>query len=302
MHEARADRQTLSHGVLGSIGVHCLGVLAAGEPAVKLAAASRCAHMWAALRTAHGDAPSAEPFAQWPQPVAIPDVPARPAALKMVRPADVPRRRLGSAAGRAGLLHAIAHIEFNAIDLAFDMAVRFTPAIAAMGLDWRAFLDEWLQVGREEALHFSLVAARMAELGMGYGDLPAHAGLWDAAQQTADSVLARLAIAPMVLEARGLDVTPTMIEKLHANGDPDSARVLQRIYDDEIGHVAIGTRWFEAVCANEGHAPLETFHRLVLERFKGRLKPPFNVKGRAEAGLDFAFYGALTRQGTESTK
>ncbi|MEL6507845.1 MAG: ferritin-like domain-containing protein [Pseudomonadota bacterium] len=287
---------------LSQIGKQCLAVLNAGEPSAKLAAVGQCASRWLSAQASTFNDTDSGVFADWPIASHLPDIPQRPSRLRLVRPADVPRRRLGSEAGRASLLHAIAHIEFNAIDLAFDMAARFTPSVAAMGLNWEAFLNDWLTVGREEALHFSLINDRLTAFGLAYGDLPAHAGLWDAARQTADSVLARLAIAPMVLEARGLDVTPTMIEKLRTHGDHDSALILQRIYDDEIGHVAIGTSWFEGVCAKEGKQPLETFHQLVAERFSGQIKPPFNVAGRAEAGLDFAFYGRLARQETECRK
>ena len=214
-----------------------------------------------------------------------PDRPARPVRPRLASPSAVPKRRLNSQKGRFALLHAIAHIEFNAIDLAFDMAVRFSPAIAAGGLDEATFIDDWFSVGADEARHFLLVRERLVALGGDYGDLPAHDGLWDAAAATADDPLARLAIAPMVLEARGLDVTPSMIVKLKAVGDDASAAILQIIYEEEIGHVATGARWFERLCAARGLNVKDSFRMLVATRFKGALKPPFNEAARQAAGI-----------------
>jgi len=222
----------------------------------------------------------------------VPERPARPDRPALVAPGDVPRRRLGSAAGRIALLHAIAHIEFNAIDLAIDMAVRFWPAIAALGLDPFAFRRDWIGIAAEEAIHFGLVEQRLQALGAHYGDCPAHNGLWEAAADTAGDVLARLAIAPLVLEARGLDVTPTMITKLESVGDIASADILKRIYRDEIGHVAIGNRWFRAVCKARGEPPAAAFRQLVETHFPAGLKSPFNHTAREQAGLDLAFYAA----------
>jgi uncharacterized ferritin-like protein (DUF455 family) len=145
-------------------------------------------------------------------------------------------------------------------------------------------------VGGEEADHFAMVRGRLAELGADYGDLPAHDGLWQAARDTADSLPARLAIVPLVLEARGLDVNPQMAEKFRAAGDEESARILDVILRDEVGHVAAGMRWFSAICVKSGHDPVENFRRLVAERFKGGLKPPFNEAAREQAGLIKAFY------------
>jgi uncharacterized ferritin-like protein (DUF455 family) len=201
----------------------------------------------------------------------------------------MPKRRAGgSPAGRIALLHALAHIELNAIDLAWDIVARFADGDAP-----RAFCDDWVAVAAEEAEHHALLAARLAAFGAGYGDLPAHDGLWQAAEATAHDLLARLAIVPLVLEARGLDVTPAMIERLDRFGDGESAAVLRRIYADEIGHVAIGMRWFAALCAQRGLAAETTYHRLVRRYFKGTLKPPFNDPGRTEAGLTAAFYAPL---------
>ncbi|MFN0023614.1 MAG: ferritin-like domain-containing protein [Parvularculaceae bacterium] len=216
--------------------------------------------------------------------------PARPTAPALVAPRDVPRRRLGTAAGRTGLLHALAHIELNAVDLAFDMALRFAGEIDRAGLDSGAFVADWVGVGHEEASHFLMLNARLQALGSHYGALPAHDGLWEAAEATGDSALARLAIAPMVLEARGLDVTPGMAARLRAAGDKESAAILDRIFADEIGHVAIGVRWFTRLCAARGLEPGAAFEGLVADRFRGGLKPPFNEAARNEAGLAPAFY------------
>ncbi len=198
----------------------------------------------------------------------------------------MPRRRVNSApAGRIALLHALAHIELNAIDLAWDMVSRF----AAPWLP-RAFIDDWVRVGDEEAAHFTMLAARLRDLGVAYGDLPAHDGLWESARATAHDLAARLAIVPLVLEARGLDVTPAMAAKLRAAGDFASADILDIVYREEIGHVAIGRRWFAFVCATRGTEPAAAWQSLVARHFKGRLKRPFNIAGRHAAGLPESWY------------
>ena len=226
-------------------------------------------------------------LADWTPP---PTRPARPALPVLISPHRTPRRRLGSERGRVALIHALAHIEFNAIDLAFDMALRFAPAVEALGLDWRAFVSEWSGVGAEEASHFSALSGRLAEMGSAYGALPAHDGLWETAARTADDVLARLALAPLVLEARGLDVTPKLMVDLRAVGDVPTAGILERIYQDEIGHVAVGARWFDAVAGVRKLDPAAAFRRLVEERFRSPLKPPFNESARTLAGLRREFY------------
>jgi len=190
------------------------------------------------------------------------------------------------------LLHALAHVELNAIDLAWDIIARFT----GEGLP-RGFYDDWTAIAAEEAKHHALVARRLAALGAAYGDLPAHDGLWEAAQSTAHDLLARLAIVPLVLEARGLDVTPEMSERLGRLGDPESAAALQVIYDEEIGHVAAGRRWFAWLCERRGLDPLPAYHDLVRRHFRGALKAPFNHAGRAAAGFEAAFYEPLVSSG-----
>ncbi len=225
-----------------------------------------------------------------------PKAPSRPEKPVLAPPGAMPRRRLSSVKGRIALLHAVAHIEFNAINLAFDMAVRFTPSVFASGLDAYSFTKDWINVGADEARHFQMIEDRLNTLGAAYGDLPAHNGLWEAADATMDDVLARLAIAPMVLEARGLDVTPAMIEKLINVGDEDSAALLTIIYNEEIGHVAAGRRWFEDICAIRGVRPLGAFHTLVENRFAGILKPPFNHKARQQAGMAEHYYADLATE------
>jgi uncharacterized ferritin-like protein (DUF455 family) len=219
--------------------------------------------------------------------------PARPAAPELRPPRDMPKRRnFGSPAGRTALLHALAHIELNAIDLAWDIVARF----AGLGLQ-REFFADWARVATEEARHFLLLSDRLAELGAKYGDLPAHDGLWDAAVATADDVLARLAVVPLVLEARGLDVTPEMALRLERAGDARSAAILHVIYQQEIGHVAIGRRWFDQLCRAQGLAPEQVFHDRVGRCFKGALKPPFNHAAREAAGLPAGYYEPLADSG-----
>lgn len=249
-------------------------VLLTPRPSDKAAAARRVAAQWRSGEIAELGTATA------------PDRPGRHDRPILGPPREVPRRRIGAAIqGRVALLHALAHIELNAIDLAFDISVRF--ADEAMP---RQFHDDWVSVGDDEARHYLMLADRLAELGASYGDLIAHDGLWQAAEETADDLLARLAIVPMVLEARGLDVTPAMIGRLRHVGDDRSARILQTIHDEEIGHVAAGVRWFRFLCERRGLEPESTYRNLVTERFKGTLKPPFNRTSRDRAGLPSSFY------------
>ncbi|MGA7863728.1 MAG: ferritin-like domain-containing protein, partial [Stellaceae bacterium] len=190
------------------------------------------------------------------------------------------------------LLHALAHIELNAIDLACDLIARFSREPLP-----RAFLDDWVGVAAEEAVHFELLVQRLADFGACYGDLPAHDGLWESAAATADDLLARLAVVPLVLEARGLDVTPEMTATLERAGDRETATVLCRIYRDEIDHVAAGVRWFDELCGVCGLVPEETSRELVRRYFKGELKPPFNREARAAAGFPARYYEPLLRGG-----
>lgn len=226
--------------------------------------------------------------------LAPPDRPGRPSEPLLTLPRDAPKRGFGTLAGRVALLHALAHIELNAVDLAFDMALRFAGEAEASGLDARDFVSEWSAIGRDEARHFLMLEARLRALGSHYGALTAHDGLWEAAGATADCLLARLAVAPLVLEARGLDVTPGLAERLGRAGDPESAAILNTIYAEEIGHVAAGVRWFDRLCRARDLDPGETFRLTVARRFRGRLKPPFNEAGRTAAGMPKVFYESWT--------
>ncbi len=204
--------------------------------------------------------------------------PGRPVRPELVAPTAVPRRRLGSDEGRAALVHAIAHIEFNAINLALDAVCRFP------GMPDQYYLD-WVSVAEDEVRHFQMLQKRMGQLSRQYGDYPAHNGLWEMAENTVDSCLVRMALVPRVLEARGLDVTPGMIERLRAVGDTQTVTALEVILAEEVRHVAIGTRWFNYCCEQENKAPEETFLELVRKRFSGRVRGPFNLSARAEAGF-----------------
>ncbi len=217
------------------------------------------------------------------------DRPGRPEKPQLVPPKNMEKRSLHTLKGRIALLHAIAHIELNAVDLALDIVARF-----ATGPVPNSFFDGWMQVAFEEAKHFRMVRARLRELGADYGDLPAHDGLWQAAHATRTDLTARLAVVPLILEARGLDVTPALQAKMRETGDLESAAILDVIYNDEKGHVAVGAKWFRFLCAREKRDPARTFQELVRANFRGSLKAPFNDIARAEAGLTPSFYRSLT--------
>jgi uncharacterized ferritin-like protein (DUF455 family) len=217
------------------------------------------------------------------------DRPGRPARPELIPPKQMEKRSLHTIKGRVALLHAIAHIELNAVDLALDIVARFATEPVP-----NSFFDGWMQVAFEEAKHFRLVRTRLRDLGADYGDLPAHDGLWQAAHATRDDLTARLAVVPLILEARGLDVTPALQAKMRETGDLESAAVLDIIYQDEKGHVAVGAKWFRFLCAREKRDPARTFHELVRANFRGPLKAPFNDIARAEAGLTPSFYRSLT--------
>jgi uncharacterized ferritin-like protein (DUF455 family) len=218
-----------------------------------------------------------------------PDRPGRPARPELVEPRKVPRRSLHTERGRIALAHALAHIELNAIDLALDIVARF-----AAEKPPASFFDGWMQVAFEEAKHFTLLRNRLRSLGADYGDLPAHGGLWEAAHQTRNDLHARLAVVPLILEARGLDVTPSLLEKMEETGDAETAAILRVIYEDEKKHVAIGAKWFRFYCARDRLNPAQRFQELVRANFRGDLKPPFNDRARAAAGLTPLFYRSLS--------
>jgi uncharacterized ferritin-like protein (DUF455 family) len=258
-----------------SLTLGAVTILATADPATKVLFSRRLAEIWSIGVPVGASLP--------------PSRPARPGRPQLRPPKEMPKRRaFGSPAGRIALLHALAHIELNAIDLAWDIIVRFSHESLP-----RLFYDDWVRVAAEEAVHFDLLAKRLADFGACYGDLPAHDGLWESAAATANDLLARLAVVPLVLEARGLDVTPEMEATLERVGDPESAAVLRRIYFDEIAHVAAGVRWFDEICRARGLVAEETFHGLVRRHFKGALKPPFNREARAAAGFSARYYEPL---------
>ncbi len=259
-----------------SVAAAIRAALLTGDPRAKLMATRTLARDWRAGRLAFAfDA-------------AMPDVPARPPTPELLPPNRMPKRGRGqSERARIALIHALAHIEFVAIDLALDMAGRFG---GEMGEE---FVSDFLAVAADEAMHFALLDRLLRAAGSHYGALPAHDGLWQAASETRHDVAARLAIVPMVLEARGLDVTPAAIIRARAAGDETTARILTRIFADEIVHVRFGTKHFAAVCASRGEIPENHWKTLVARHFRGGIKPPFNDSARESAGLSLNYYGAL---------
>jgi uncharacterized ferritin-like protein (DUF455 family) len=225
-----------------------------------------------------------------PSPTQLPGRPERPL---LVPPRQVPTRGLGTMTGRQALAHAVAHIEFNAINLALDACWRFR------GLP-RSYYADWLSVAQDEARHFLMMQRRLQQMGVDYGDFPAHNGLWEAAEKTAHDFTTRMACVPRVLEARGLDVTPGIIERLQQTKDAETVAVLEVILAEEVRHVAIGTHWFHFGCAAQGLEPISSFQRIVREQGMG-VCPPFNLAARAAAGFaqeEFLQLTASTDPGT----
>jgi uncharacterized ferritin-like protein (DUF455 family) len=206
-------------------------------------------------------------------------LPGRPPRPELVPPGQVSQRSMATQEGRAALLHALAHIEFNAVNLALDIMWRFA------GMP-EAFYRDWLRVAREEALHFDLLRQRLDALGFAYGDFPAHNGLWDMAERTQDDLLARLALVPRTLEARGLDASPMIRNKLAGAGDAQSAAIEDIILLDEIGHVAIRNHWYKQQCALAGKEPVACYAELAARYQAPRLRGPFNLEARRAAGFD----------------
>jgi uncharacterized ferritin-like protein (DUF455 family) len=205
-----------------------------------------------------------------------------PELPELLLPRQMPKRKLTNTDGVAAFFHAIAHVEFVAIYLAWDMLYRFR------GLP-EQFYKDWLQVADEEAQHFELIRAHLQTLNIQYGDLPAHGGLWDHARDTADDVLARLAMVPRCMEARGLDVTPAIIERFSQLGDQASVDLLTRILTDEVGHVALGSKWFNYVCDQRGVEPDSTYKAMISQYYiGGKPKGPFNRELRRLAGFSNA--------------
>lgn len=213
-------------------------------------------------------------------------VPGRPARPELVDPRDVPRRNFSSLKGRLTLVHAIAHIEFNAINLALDAVYRFQDMP-------EQYYTDWCRVAAEEAKHFTMLSDYLASHGMAYGDLPAHNGLWEMAVKTDFDVLVRMALVPRVLEARGLDVTPGMIKKLQSTGDTQLIEILQIIFEEEIGHVKIGSYWYKSLCEDRQLDAEETFLQLIEKYMQGAKFGPFEVEARAEAGFSHQEMQAL---------
>ena len=214
-----------------------------------------------------------------------PQQPGRPDKPDLLCPRDVPKRKPGTLAGQIALLHAVAHIELNAVDLHWDIIPRFCHVDMPMG-----FYDDWVQAADDESKHFNLMCDCLEALDSHYGALPAHAGMWRAADDTVADFMGRLAVVPMVLEARGLDVTPGMIEVFRKAGLTHAVEALEVIYSEEVSHVAYGSKWFNFLCGRENHDLKPMFHALVKQYFHGPLKPPFNEEKRADAGLPPNFY------------
>ncbi len=262
--------------VITSVSAAIRGALLTADPKAKAMATRAVARDWRLGRLCHVfDAD-------------MPKRPARPSEPSLVAPNQMPKRGRGqSLANRIAFIHALAHIELNAIDLALDIAGRF-------GADQpRDFITDWLKVASEEAMHFALLERHLRVMGSHYGAHPAHDGLWEASEVTAHDLLARLAVVPLVLEARGLDVSPATIARFQGAGDKRSAAIMTRIYADEITHVATGFRWFSSVCNSSGESPEVQWQRLVRTYFKGPLKPPFNDSAREKAGLTRNYYADL---------
>ncbi len=253
-----------------------MAVLNTADPAAKVGLTLTTAAAWrAGSITAIGQAlPPARP--------------ARPDQPEILPPNRMPRRGTGGTAGKISLLHALAHIEFNAIDLAWDVVARF----AGLALP-KAFFDDWVDVAADEARHFLGLQGLLQDLGADYGTLPAHDGLWDAARKTADSLRDRLAVVPMTLEARALDTAPATIARLREAGATDWLPVLEKVLADEIHHVAVGVRWFDVLCRQSGDDPAATYQAIIRRHFTKGLKAPFNHQARAQAGFPAAYYETL---------
>ncbi len=229
--------------------------------------------------------------------VRLPDIvtPGRPERPRLLRAGKMPRRGFGTEEGRAIMMHAIAHIEFNAINLALDAVQRF-PNMP------EAYYSDWLQVAHEEAYHFELIRAHLRHLGGDYGDYDAHGGLWEMCEKTAHDVLIRMALVPRVLEARGLDVTPGIQQKLAQAGDDNAVSILDIILHDEIGHVEIGNRWFRYCCEQRDVDPIATFTGLLAEYYPKGLMGPFNMVAREQAGFTRQEMDILSPCITKDTK
>ena len=266
-HRVRSHSKVIAMTDLHAAAKRCLD---ATDPAEKL----RLTHAtWAAFLAGELQPDDASPA---PEPIRAP---GRPELPRLVPQRQVPHRGLGSAEGRAALVHAVAHIEFNAINLAWDAVYRFR----GKPLD---YYRDWASCAHDEARHFAMLSERLAELGHVYGDFDAHNGLWEMAEKTAHHDTARMALVPRVLEARGLDVTPGMIERLLSVGDERTVAILEVILREEVAHVAAGTRWFHHCCERDGLNPREAFLDLLRQYMGRQLRGPFNRPARLQAGFD----------------
>lgn len=255
----------------------CLHWLTVSDPAEKVTGVRTLALRWATQALPLDCAVTLETTAI---------IPGRPLQPLLVAPLLVPRRSMASVEGRAVLLHALAHIEFNAINLALDAIWRFGDMPAQ-------YYSDWLQVAAEEALHFSLLATHLQAQGFQYGDFPAHDSLWELVERTRHDVLARMALVPRTMEARGLDASPPMRAKLAQAGDHAAAAILDIILRDEIGHVAVGNRWYGWLCQQRDLNPMQTYAQLALQYRAPTLRGPFNMAARRAAGFTEAELAAL---------
>lgn len=260
-----------------------VAVLNTADGREKTALSHRYASEWRAARS-DGSHP---PIGQATPPLQ----PARPARPELLSPRDVPQRKPGTPEGRIALMHAVAHIELNAVDLHWDIIARFTDVKMPIG-----FYDDWVKAADEESKHFNLMCDCLEAVGSHYGALPAHAGMWRAAEDTVDDFMGRLAVVPMVLEARGLDVTPGMIKIFKQAKADQAVAALEVIYAEEVHHVSYGSKWFHFLCGRDALDPTPKFHALVRQYFHGQLKPPFNEEKRAMAGIPPDFYWPLAQE------
>jgi uncharacterized ferritin-like protein (DUF455 family) len=253
-----------------------LAVLCAADPAEKVRLTAEVAANWQSgvIRSLGNARP--------------PDRPARPERPLTLAPGKMPRRRLGGESGKIAMLHALAHIELNAIDLGWDIIARFADCNLP-----KSFFDDWVTLAQEEARHFAGLQGLLTGLGSGYGALPVHDGLWDAAQKTSHDLMSRLALIPMTLEARALDTAPATIARLEAAGETTIVAVLNGILEDEITHVATGVRWFNHLCDATGQDPARQYQMIVSTHFTKGLKPPFNRNARDRANFPPAYYEPL---------
>ena len=268
---------------LTSLRQFAIAIIEEKRPAHKVLLARQAADLWA-----KGALPA---YCRLEKPL-LPLSPGRPERPQLLPPRKMPKRKASSRSGLIALIHALVHIELNAIDMAFDLIARWCDA----GLP-PDFLHEAVRIGLEEAQHFTMINKRLEELGAGYGDLPAHGNLWEAVCDTRHDLLARLTLVPLILEARGLDVSPKMMAQLKAQGNTEMAATMEIIYREEITHVAFGVKWFTFLCEQRGLVPQQQFQTLAKKYFKGTLQPPFNKKARQMAGLKEEFYQNLTETG-----